>query len=98
MRMERDAEGSKIKGPPPVRAGPHYHQLVPILHTKIWRLETKFPKSKKSLPLTRSLFFPRENTGKNYTTICPKIKSVTGLSNEFKSDAFPKDICFVNKS
>ena len=30
--MELDAEGSKIKGPPPVGAGPHYHQLPPLLH------------------------------------------------------------------
>ena len=41
---------------------------------KTWRLEKKFPKSKKSLPLTISLSFPRENTGKNYTTMCPKNK------------------------
>ena len=77
--MERDAEGSKIKGPLPVRAGgPHYQEVAHTttnLHhssTKTWRLETKFSKFKKSLPLTRSLSFPREKTGKNYTTMCPK--------------------------
>ena len=101
--MERDAEGSKIKGPPPVRAGPHYHQLAPLLHKKHGGLRPNLPNPKKSAPHQIVVLPSGEYRKKLYNYVSKKAKvsldsEFLAFPNEFKSDAFPKDICFVNKS
>ena len=109
--MERDAEGSKIKGPPPVKAGPHYqevaHTTTNFHHSsaKTWRLETKSPKSKKKSATHQIVVLPsRENRKKLHNYVSKKSKvsldiEFPAFPYEFKSDAFSKDIlCLVDKS
>ena len=84
--MERDAEGSKIKGPLPVRAGGPHHQEVahtttnlhPLQHKKHGGLRRNFPNSKKVCP-SPGPCPSLERKQEKITQLCvQKIKSVTG--------------------